>query len=147
MSQRIPSLSPTEWEVMKALWDHGPMAARDVFVALPPDAEGAPARGWAYKTVKTLLSRLVAKGAVDYEQIGNSYLYRAAAERDELSRQEVDGVLDRLTSPSGGGVLSSVLAQFLGGARLSDEEIDELQQLLDRKRAAKRDTGKRGRKP
>ena len=37
-----PALSPTEWEVMKTLWDHGPMAARDVFAALPADAEGAP---------------------------------------------------------------------------------------------------------
>ncbi|MEO1009644.1 MAG: HlyD family efflux transporter periplasmic adaptor subunit, partial [Planctomycetota bacterium] len=30
-----------------------PMPARDVFTALPDDAEGTPSRGWAYKTVKT----------------------------------------------------------------------------------------------
>ena len=59
-----PSISPAEWEVMKVLWEKGELAARDIYAALP---EG---HGWAYKTVKTLIARLVAKGAVDYEQIG-----------------------------------------------------------------------------
>ena len=54
--QQPINLAPTEWEVMKILWDRGPLAARDVFAALPPEIE------WAYKTVKTLLARLVAKG-------------------------------------------------------------------------------------
>ncbi|MEO1497610.1 MAG: BlaI/MecI/CopY family transcriptional regulator [Planctomycetota bacterium] len=150
MSDAETSLSPTEWEVMKVLWDHGPLAARDVFAKLPPDADGAPARGWAYKTVKTLLSRLVAKGAIDYDQIGNSYLYRPAVDRDAMSRQEVGGVLERLTGPGAvsGGVLSSAIAQFLGGAELSDAEIDKLQAILDRKRGQTPDKTprKRGRR-
>lgn len=144
-----PTLSPAEWEVMKTLWDRGQLAARDVFAALPADAEGAPSRGWAYKTVKTLLSRLVAKGAIDYEQIGNSYLYRAAVDRDAMTRQEVGDVLDRLASPAAPrGVLSSVFAQFLGGAELSDDEIADLQALLDRKREERRsgNTKRGGRK-
>ena len=48
---------------------------------------------WAYKTVKTLLSRLVAKEAIEYDQIGNSYLYRAAVDRDVATRREVRGVI------------------------------------------------------
>ena len=75
-----PGLSAAEWEVMKILWDHGPLAARDVYARLPKR------RGWAYKTVKTLLSRLVAKEALAYDQIGNSYLYRAAVDRDVTTR-------------------------------------------------------------
>lgn len=148
MENPAPSLSPTEWEVMKTLWEQGPMAARDVFAALPADAEGAPARGWAYKTVKTLLSRLVAKGAIDYEQIGNSYLYRAVVERDAMTQQEIGGVLDRLAGPGSvsGTVLSSVLAQFLGGADLSDSDLEKLQSILDRKRGRKASPTKKGRK-
>ncbi len=68
------ALSPAEWEIMKVFWDLGPMAARDVYAALPRDCS------WAYKTVKTLLSRLVAKEALAYDQIGNSYLYRPAVD-------------------------------------------------------------------
>lgn len=135
-----PVLSPAEWEVMKVLWDNGGLAARDVFAALPPDGDGVPSRGWAYRTVKTLLSRLVAKGAIDYQQVGNSYLYRAAAEREAMARQEVRGLLDRLrshTSAAGRRAVSSVLAQFLGDAELSEEEVSELRAALDRKTSSK----------
>ncbi len=118
------TLAPAEWAIMKALWDHGALAARDVFAALPVD------HGWAYKTVKTLLSRLVAKGAIDYDQIGNSYLYRAAVARDQMTRQEVQSVFQRIMSEA----FSPVLAHFIDEAELSDDEIKELKRKLDEKR-------------
>jgi BlaI family transcriptional regulator, penicillinase repressor len=119
-----PALSPAEWEVMKTLWDAGPLDARGVFAALPADSN------WAYPTVKTFLSRLVAKGAVDYDQVGNSYLYRAAVPRDQMTRQEVRSLFDRVV----GAAASPVLAHFIDEADLSDEDIRKLQQLLDEKR-------------
>ncbi len=129
MSETDPiGLSPAEWEVMKVLWDQGPMAARDVFAALPED------RDWAYKTVKTLLSRLVAKGALAYDQIGNSYLYRAAVDREDMTRQEARSVLQRLMSEA----VSPVLAHFIEEAELSDAEIKELKRHLDQKRKQSR---------
>ena len=134
-----PALSPAEWEVIKVLWDRGPLAARDVFAALPRDSRGRPVHDWSYRTVKTLLSRLVAKGAIDYEQVGNSYLYRAAVSQETMTRQEVGGVLDRLTRHTGAAgrrIVSTVLAQFLGDAELSDDEVRELKAALERKRAA-----------
>jgi len=121
-------LSPAEWEIMKVMWQRGPSAARDVFASLPED------HGWAYKTVKTLLSRLVAKGALGYDQIGNSYLYRALAERESMTRQEVRGVLQRLISHT----CSPVLAQFIQESNLTDKEIRDLKKLLDEKRNAQR---------
>ena len=75
---------------MKTLWELGPLDARSVFAALPKGSE------WAYQTVKTLLSRMVVKGAVAYDQVGNSYLYRAAVAREELTRQEVQNVFERV---------------------------------------------------
>ncbi len=129
-----PALSPAEWQVMKTLWDSGPLDARSVFAALPEGSE------WAYQTVKTLLSRMVVKGAVAYDQIGNSYLYRAAVPREELTRQEVQNVFERVV----GAAVSPVLAHFIDEANLSDEEIRKLQQLLDEKR--KRRPGGRGRR-
>ena len=118
------ALSPAEWDVMKIFWDHGPLAARDVFGKLPPD------RGWAYKTVKTLLSRLVAKGALAYDQIGNSYLYRAEIDREAMTRTEVRNVFQRLMSEAS----SPILAQFIEEADLSDADIKQLKRLLDEKR-------------
>jgi BlaI family penicillinase repressor len=133
-----PALSPAEWEVMKTLWDHGPLDARGAFAALPTG------RDWAYQTVKTLLSRLVAKGAVEFDQVGNSYLYRAAVPREEMTREEVRSVFDRVV----GAAVSPVLAHFIDEASLSDEEIRQLQQVLDEKRKKRpRQTGpkRRGR--
>ena len=104
--------------------DHGPLAARDVYARLPKR------RGWAYKTVKTLLSRLVAKEALAYDQIGNSYLYRAAVDREVTTRREVRSVFERLISQA----CSPVLAQFIDEADLSDAEIRELKRRLDEKR-------------
>jgi BlaI family penicillinase repressor len=131
-----PALSPAEWGVMKMLWDHGPLDARSVFAALP---EG---RDWAYQTVKTLLSRLVAKGAVEYDQVGNSYLYRAAVPRDQMTREEVRGVFERVV----GAAVSPVLAHFIDEADLSDDDIRSLQRLLEEKRRKRPGDGGRARR-
>ncbi|HIE97337.1 MAG: BlaI/MecI/CopY family transcriptional regulator [Fuerstiella sp.] len=128
------AISPAEWEVMKVLWQHGAMAARDVFAALPEGSE------WAYRTVKTLLARLVAKEAIAYDQVGNSYLYRAVADEAVLTRQEVRTVFQRVTR----GALSPVLAHFIEEADLSNAEIEQLRKTLDRKqrdRPADADSG------
>ncbi|HEX6962261.1 MAG TPA: BlaI/MecI/CopY family transcriptional regulator [Lacipirellula sp.] len=135
-SEQQPALSPAEWQVMKVLWDGGPAAARDVIARLPKEA------AWSPKTVKTLLSRLVAKGAVDYEQIGNSYLYRAAAPRDQMTRREIRGVVSRVVSEA----VSPVLAHFIEETDLSEEEIKRLKQLLDEKRAGRGPKKSRGRR-
>jgi BlaI family penicillinase repressor len=121
---------------MKTLWDHGPMAARDVFAALPNSNE------WAYKTVKTLLSRLVAKGAVDYDQVGNSYLYRAAAVREEVTLEEVRGVVQRIM----GEAVSPVLAHFIEQADLTSDEIDQLKKQLDDKKKSPKPRRHRGKR-
>ena len=117
-----PSISNAEWEVMKTLWDRGPMAARDVYAALPAGHR------WAYRTVKTLLSRLVAKGTLDYEQVGNSYRYHAVYTREEMVREKVRGFVDRVLD----GSLSPLLAHFIEEGGLSDEEVARLQDLLER---------------
>ena len=129
INNTLPSLSNAEWEVMKTFWQSGAMAARDVFAALP---EG---HGWAYKTVKTLLSRLVAKGALDYEQIGNSYLYKPVYSREKLTREEMKGFIDRVLD----GSLSPVLAHFIEETNLSEMEINRLKDLLDKKEPNRKD--------
>ncbi len=122
------ALSPAEWEIMKIIWERGPSAARDVYAALPEGHQ------WAYKTVKTLLSRLVAKEALDYDQIGNSYLYRSAVAQDQMTRQEVRSVFSRIVS----GTVSPVIAHLIEEADLSDKEIEQLRKTLADKRSATR---------
>jgi BlaI family penicillinase repressor len=131
-----PALSPAEWLVMTVLWEREALDARGVFAALADDRE------WAYQTVKTLLSRLVAKGAVEYDQVGNSYLYRPAVARDEMTREEVRSVLERVV----GAAVSPVLAHFIDEAELTNEDIRKLQKLLDEKRKKRPGGGASGRR-
>jgi len=122
-SPDLPALSNAEWEVMKVFWQRGPLAARDLYSALPED------RGWAYQTVKTLLSRLVQKGALSYQRVGNSYLYKAACSRKQMTRREVADFVDRVFD----GAPSPVLAAFIERSDLSPEDLDRLREMLDDK--------------
>ena len=63
------SLYPTDWKVMKVVWELKRCAARDVYKVTQE------LYGWAPGTTKTLLRRLVEKGHLRTEQVGNSYLY------------------------------------------------------------------------
>lgn len=116
----MPKLSDTEWDILQSIWEHGPLAARDVFRHVSEN------QTWAYKTVKTMLARLVKKGALDYDQIGNSYLYRAVYSREEMASAATSSFIQRVF----GGALNPFVAHFAENA--SDEEIASLQEEIKR---------------
>ena len=116
------SLSDSEWEVMKVLWEHGPLAARDVYAHL------SDAQPWAQGTVKTLLRRMVQKGWLSYRRVGNSFLYRSAAPRKKGLHSAIKQFSDRVL----GGALSPLVAYYAEEKRLSPEDVAELEKLLKR---------------
>jgi BlaI family penicillinase repressor len=128
-----PSLSPAEWQVMKVFWEHGNLAARDAFALLPSEL------GWAYPTLKTLLSRLVAKGALGYVQVGNSYLYEPEVSRESCTVRELEEFTDRVFD----GKPIPVLSRFLEATELSQDEIERLRALLEEKERSLASTGDR----
>ncbi|MBI4557700.1 MAG: BlaI/MecI/CopY family transcriptional regulator [Candidatus Hydrogenedentes bacterium] len=119
-ARETPRLSEAEWEVIKPLWKHGPMAARDIYKDIPDKF------GWAYKTVKTMLARLVKKGAVTYDQIGNSYLYRPVYSREEMTRSATGTFIQRVFD----GAWSPLLAHFV--EHVNREELEVLKRELAR---------------
>ena len=72
----LPSISDAEWEVMNVLWGDSPLMASEVVARL------AGRKGWSPRTVKTLLGRLAAKHALEFEARGKRYLYRPAVTRE-----------------------------------------------------------------
>lgn len=125
----LPKLSDAEWEVLKPFWEEGPMAARDVY------ARVSAHRDWAYKTVKTMLSRLVQKGALSYDRVGNSYLYRAAYSRAEMTESATDTFIERVFD----GALRPFVAHF--AESISKEELAQVRaelQAIERRRARER---------
>ena len=117
MSERI---SDAEHAVMEVLWDEAPLAAADVAERIDP------ARGWSVRTVKTMLSRLLAKGALVHEEDGRRYLYKPAIARDDFVARESRKLLDRMF----GGRVTPLVAHLAEQDELTPHDIAEIEALL-----------------
>ncbi len=124
MKKELPRIADSEWRVMQALWTRGPQTANEVVKALSGEVN------WKPRTIKTLISRLVKKGAVKVKEDGRRYRYSAAVDESVCIRSETKSFVQRVYQ----GTMRPALAAFLEDADLSAQEIDELQEILDRKK-------------
>jgi BlaI family penicillinase repressor len=124
MRKRIPKIAESEWRVMQVLWENGPQTANDVVEALSGKVK------WKSRTIKTLISRLVKKGAVKVTEEGYRYRYSAAVDETSCIHSETKSFVRRVYQ----GTMKPALAAFLEDADLSMEEIDDLQKILHQKR-------------
>lgn len=116
----MSSISDAESQIMQALWGRHPLSAEDILAALPAQD------GWQLGTVKTLLNRLLNKGAVKAEREGRRYLYEPLIERAQWEGKESLGLVDRVF----GGRLSPLVAHFSAHRKLTPEDAEALRQLL-----------------
>jgi predicted transcriptional regulator len=105
---------------MEALWEQSPLTATEVSEKVAED------RGWSLATVKTLLSRLVAKGAVGTQPDGRRFLYRPLLAREDYVEGESRRLVDRLF----GGRAAPLIAHLAENEALSNDDIAEIQRLL-----------------
>lgn len=115
-----PGVSAAEWAVMKVLWESGPMAVGDIYAQLSPDQD------WAYSTVKTLVRRLVAKGWIDYQRVGGSFLYKAAVPQKRAIRSAIKEFSERVLN----GLLSPFVAYYAEEEGLSAEDIARIEEII-----------------
>jgi len=113
-------ISDAEHAVMEALWEKSPLTAVEVCDTV------CGVRGWTMPTVKTLLSRLVAKGAVATEPDGRRFLYSPLLERDDYVGGESRRLVDRLF----GGKAAPLFAHLAESEALSHDDIAEIERLL-----------------
>ena len=118
MDKRI---SDAELDVMEALWGaNEPLTAADVAERIGED------RGWSLATVKTMLSRLAAKGAIAHREEGRRYLYSAAIARNSYVGKESRRFVDQLF----GGRLSPLVARLAEEDALDEEDIAAIEAIL-----------------
>lgn len=122
MKTPLTRISDAEWQVMRALWKKSPQLANEIAESLGTKI------GWNHRTVKTLLSRLVQKGAVRFEKVDRAYLYHPALDEKACIHAETRSFMKRFY----GGALKPLVAAFLEQESLSREEIEELKALLEK---------------
>jgi len=122
MANAGPTVSDAELDVLKVLWDEGPLTVRAVEAKLIKRK-----RRWAYNTILTLLSRLRDKGFVAANKSDTAHVFRAAVSRQELLQSGLSDLVDRICD----GTSSPLVHALVQGARLTPEEISQLRKMLD----------------
>lgn len=118
---QIKRLPDAEFEVMKALWENdGPMDTLEIMQSLSVQ------HNWAITTIRTMLTRLEAKGFVDCVRKARSNIYSAAVSRDAYLEAESKTVLNKLFD----GSPRALMTALVQGDSLSDSDIAELERYL-----------------
>ena len=125
---RAVQISDSEWDVMEQIWQAGACTAAEVIERLRDSHD------WNHSTIRTLLARLVEKGALEYQVSGSRYIYRPAVSRQECVRHEGKSFLEKVF----GGDVGALLAHFVGEASLDEAQRQQLEQLLARQKKPRR---------
>jgi BlaI family penicillinase repressor len=118
--QPTRTLTEVEWAIMRVVWNEEPCAAGTVQENL------LESRGWAYSTVKTTMDRMVAKGLLATHSIRNLNLFTSQLSHAEARRSELRQFLRKAFD----GALSPMIQFLVEEEDLSDDELQELRQLI-----------------
>lgn len=118
-----PQISESEARVMNVLWRAFPqsLSTEQIYEALQSSED------WHVSTVKTLLGRLVKKGAVEAEADGRRYQYLPLLSRQDYVSLESRSLLDRLFD----GKVAPLVSHFAAQKKLTKRDVNELRRLLD----------------
>ncbi|QUI24269.1 BlaI/MecI/CopY family transcriptional regulator [Vallitalea pronyensis] len=115
----LPQISDLELEVMKVLWEESPLTSNTVIKRI---------KDMNPRTVKTLLSRLIKKEAIQYKEEGRTYHYYPVVKKEEYIKLQSDHFVKKLFN----GSLNAMFANFLDQKNLSRDELDDLKKMIDR---------------
>lgn len=115
------AITEAESRVMQALWDAAPQGSEELASALQAET------GWHENTVRTLLKRLLDKGAVRATRDGRRFLYTPLLTREAWQTRESRSLLDRVF----GGRVAPLLVNFTRHEQLSAKDLAELRKLVD----------------
>ena len=114
MNKKI-SVSDSEFEVLRELWETPSLTARQLTDRVLERTE------WSEPTIKTLLLRLLQKKAVERTREGKVFVYRALVDREEYRLMAGRSLLDRLFN----GIAGDFLTCLVKNKSISAEEIEK----------------------
>lgn len=125
MAREEQTPSESEWQIMEVLWDsETPLTSSQVIQRLQ---EGT---GMNSKMVRVLMNRLCQKGIIAYtvdEKDARVYHYFALKTREECSKEKSRKFVESYFS----GRHTDALAALLQSYQLTEEQIQELEELLE----------------
>jgi predicted transcriptional regulator len=134
-----PTPTPRELEILKVLWEHGPSSVRRVHRILLAQGEN---KDLAYNTVQTLLRIMEEKKSlVEHHVEGRTFVYAPCYSRDESAARFLDRVFD--------GAADQLVLSLLRSERISPEELERMQFMIDeaRRKKAQHKAGRRAGRP
>ena len=121
-------ITDAERAVMDVLWDQAPRSAAEIIESLSARSD------WSHRTIRTLLARLVKKGALSAEGEGRRYFYEPLVSRERFLAEESENFVSRVF----GGDAKALVMHFVESEDLRDSDIVELERLLRGKKGRAR---------
>lgn len=115
-------ITESESHVMEALWKASPLTSGAIVRRV------APVAGWSPKTVRTLLDRLIDKGALSRDKQGRQYRYRPLLSREQWLRQQAAELVENHCD----GRLAPLVAAFADAEHISPSDRREILELLEK---------------
>jgi len=113
-----PKVTEAEYRFCLILWEHQPIKSTEL-VRLCQEK-----LGWKETTTYTVIKRLSQRGIVQNERT----IVTALITKDQVQAAELDDLVDRTFE----GSLPAFIAAFTRHRRISEEEIDQVQAMIDR---------------
>lgn len=121
MTTKNLNISDSEWKVMKILWQKPNMTLREI-------AAGLEETDWGYTTIRTLVTRLMEKGAISADKKSTNFIYFPMVSEDECKNKEVNSFLSRVFD----GSISMLISTLTKDSNLTEEEQKELMNIIDK---------------
>jgi len=129
----MASFSPNELEIMKVLWEEGPLKPSEIEERLSQPVKNSALR-WQ-------LGALMERGHVRRRKKGKAYYYRATTPRQRAFKK----LTRRMAEVFCGGSAVALIGQMIESEEgLSQEDIRELRRIATRKASSKKASGKKG---
>ena len=119
----VKYIKPTEseLEILQVLWAKGTASVREVHEEL------AKTKDVGYTTTLKLMQIMFEKGLVKRDATFKTHIYEPQVSRDKTQKHLLNKMIDTLF----GGSPTQLVLQALGNHKASDEELEEIQQLLN----------------
>lgn len=122
----LSKLPPRERQIVDLLFERGEMAVSDICEALPVQLSGS--------AVRAMLKRLEDKGYVNRNESERGYLFRPAVSQTAARKSALSEVVRVFFNGSPAGAATALLGM---SDRLDADQLDELEQMIAKARAAK----------